>query len=113
MEIYTQLHSTLLLNERKLLVDVVGWASYTFSTERFEEFLRDHYEISREYFSIAGFKHEIIYSSNAVDSLGGKLVIGKRNTFPDTKVIIDRYEYWQNEFANDSRVTYRPWVKEN
>lgn len=113
MEIYTQLHSTLILNDRKLLVDVFKWASYTLTTERLAEFLGDHLNITHQYFNIPGFKHEILYSSSAIDSLGSKIVIGLRYIFPDTKIILDKYEYWQNEFANDSRVTYRPWVKEN
>jgi hypothetical protein len=113
MEIYTQLHSTLNINGRKVLVDPAKWGYYTMSHERFAEFFQDVQNWTNEFYNTRGFQSEFVYSSNAVDRCGNKILIGCRYIFEDKKIIIDKYEYWQNEMSNDPRVTYRPWVKEN
>jgi|688.fasta_scaffold1609040_2 hypothetical protein len=112
MEIYTQLFSTLSIDGRKLLVDLGKWAAYKLGPAQ-EDFMHDVGEIRKFNIQNNALTEEPIYSQDIVDSLGNKIQIGTRYIFKDQKLTHAKFDYWENLFANDPTVEYRPWVRES
>jgi hypothetical protein len=112
MEIYNQLHSTLTLDGKNYLVDLPTWARLRLVGEQLDSYLQEEPEFSGFFSSSPEYTNESIYSS-AKTANDQNIIIGIKHKFLNTRLSTPRYEYWENQFANDPAVIYRPPVKES
>lgn len=112
MEIYTQLYSTLDHNGKKVLCDLFKWAELTLSSDRYSQFSQDLDEAMKFIRENGQLSAQEIYSEVS-DTNNNPIQIGLRYVWNDQKNPHPNYTYWDNEFANDPKVTYRPLVRES
>lgn len=109
MEIYIHNNSTYNFNGKKLLVDIHEWARLSMNSQQYKVFKKEYQEVIDFYHSLDQFSEETIYST--IDSpvyANGKLHIGSRYTFRDSFVSNSLWQEWQDRFASDPNVEYRP-----
>jgi len=112
METYNQLHSTLTLDGKSYLVELASWARLRLVGEQLDSYLQDEPEFAVFFSSSPEYTSELIYSS-AKTADNESIVIGRKHIFSNTRLTHPKYEYWENQFASDPAVTYRPVIKES
>lgn len=109
---YKHLHSLLNIDGKKILVDLSRWGEHTLSGEALDTFHADLLEIRQTADQLieSGELTVEILTKNITTSMGTVLdvPIGVLYTFQTDKPVINKYEYWQGQFAADPNVIYQP-----
>ena len=113
MEIYTQLHSVLNIDNVKTLVELDQWAQKRLTGERLSQYLLDRDEFLVFYntlmasgeLTIGTITKQVTTSRGTTD-----LPIGSTYTWANQKQTHTKFDYWQQQFAADPVVVYQPEI---
>lgn len=112
MKTYKQLFSVLDLNGEKFLVSMDQWAELTLNSADKAQYDSDRnndwFVDSQRLVDSGDITASAITETVEVDGVSVEIQIGLLFNVADDYVYRPSFLYWQNRFANDPRVTYKP-----
>jgi len=112
MVIYKQLHSILLKDGIKRLVDVNDWAKIQLSEAEYVQFVSDEENILEPFYRTLIESGDLILEpiTETVPGLEIQPIIGRKYTHIGEDRTHEKFRYWQERFAADPAVTYHPLI---
>jgi hypothetical protein len=113
MVTYKQLHSILLKDGKKHVVELQTWAKETLTGSDFAEFETDSQDMDPFYQNLIDTGVLTLEPITEVINTGyGNIImqVGAVHIWQDQRISHPKYELWQSRFAADPNVTYNPEI---